>query len=78
MGQPDPVGFGRQSQQAAIGVKGVGAAGFDELERGFLAAIDQSFANPAIDPEHQIERVGAESRDLNHLRNPGRIEAAET
>jgi hypothetical protein len=77
MGQPDAIGFGRQAQETAIGIESVGAARLDEFERALLAPIDQPLADPTINPEHEIQRIGAESRHLDHLGEPRRVEAAQ-
>ena len=78
VGEPDAVGLRRQPQQAAVGVEGVGPPGLDELEAAFLAAIDQPLADPAVDPEHEVQGVRAEARDLNDLGDPGGVEAPQS
>ena len=77
VGEPDAVGLGRQPKKAAVGVEGVRAPGLDELERGLLAPIDEPLADPAVDAEHEVQRVRAEARDLNDLGDPGGIEPAK-
>ena len=50
VGKADAVGLGREPQQRAVGVECIRAAGFDEFERGFLAAIDEPLADTAVRP----------------------------
>ncbi len=71
IGQADAVRLGRQPQQAAVGVESIGPAGLDELEAGLLAADDEAFADAAVDPKDEVQRVRAELRDLNDLGDPG-------
>ena len=76
IGEPDAVRLGGEPKQAAVGVEGVGPARLDELKARLLAAHNQALADAAVDAEDDVQRVGAELRDLNDLGEAGRIEAA--
>jgi hypothetical protein len=45
------------------------AASFDELERRFIAAVNQPLANAPVDPVIDIGCIRAEVRGLDHLCN---------
>src|SRR4051794_619336 len=61
----------------AIGIEGERAAGLDRLEPGLLAAVDEALADPPVDAEHEVERVGTETGDLHDLRHASRVEAPQ-
>ena len=77
MGEPDAIGLGGQPQQAAVGIERVAATRFHELEAALLAAIDKAFADSAVDPKDEVRGIGAETRDLDDLRDPSGIETAQ-
>ena len=77
MRESDAIGLGRQAQQAAVGIEGVGPASFEKLERCLFAAIKQPLADAAVRPEDKVQGVGAEMRDLNDLSDAGRVKTPQ-
>jgi hypothetical protein len=65
--QSDPIRFRSKPKKPSVGVEGIGAATFYELERILLTAINQPLSDPSINAEDQIERVGAEASHLYDL-----------
>jgi hypothetical protein len=78
VGQTDAVSFGREPQQAAVGVEGIAPSSFQKLESVLLTTIDEAFANAAVHTKYEVQSVRAEARDLHDLRDAGRIEAAQS
>jgi nitrite reductase/ring-hydroxylating ferredoxin subunit len=70
IGKPDAVGFGREPQQAAVGVECVASPRFQKIKAAFLTAIDEALADSSIHPKHQVQGVRAETRDLHDLCGP--------
>ena len=66
--QPNSVRFRGKAQQRTVGIKRIGAARLDELELHLLASDNQPLVYAAVDTEDDVERVGAELRDLDDFR----------
>jgi hypothetical protein len=77
IGQADAIGLGGQTEKATVGIEPVGAPCLQELETVLLAAIDEALAHAAVHPEDEIQGVRAKARNLDDLRYPSRIEAAQ-
>ena len=75
--QPEPVCLRREAEQAAVGVEAVGAARFEELEGRLLPAVDQPFADAAVHPEDEVERVRPEPGDLDDFGQAGGVQAPQ-
>ena len=57
----------RKPKKTAVSIKCVGASSFQELEAAFFTAIDESLANSAVNPEYEIQGIGAEAGNRYNL-----------
>jgi hypothetical protein len=77
VGEPYSVRLGREPEQAAISIERIAPTRLDEFEAGLFPAVKQTFADLAIHSICDVQRVGAEARDLHDLGYAARIEALE-
>lgn len=77
MGEPQPVSLGGKTQQPAISVESIGPSGFEELETGLLATVDQPLPDASAHAEDEVERIRPEPGDLDDLGHAGGVQAAK-
>jgi hypothetical protein len=59
VGEPDPISLRRQAQKPSVRIKRICPAGTYKLKTRFLPTIDEPLGDSSIDPENQIDGVGA-------------------
>ena len=77
VGKADAVRLGREAQQCAVGIEPVTRGRPRRDRAGLLAAIEQPLADAAVGAEDEVQRVGAEARDLHDFGDPAGVEAAQ-
>jgi hypothetical protein len=77
LAKPNAVGLGCEAKQSAVGVECVRPPGIEKFEAAFLTAIDEPFADAAVDAKYEVQGVGAEACNLNDLCDPSGIEAPQ-